>query len=163
MVAAPYISGFLSKALPYLEHEAKYTEEDRMVLVGSYTGMRAADAKKGIAADGLSVRVIGDGDTVIAQSPAPDTALHLSLGSVILYTTNSTDDDYVAVPALIGLTAEEANRALLEAGLNVAYDGISNYYIGKESAVTAQSAERGLKVRRGTVIHLRFLHTDDKD
>ena len=163
MVAAPYISGFLSKALPYLEHEAKYTEEDRTALVGSYAGMRVADAKKGITADGLTVRIVGDGDTVVAQSPAPNTTLLCSLGSVILYTTDGTEDAFVSVPGLVGMTAEDANRALIAAGLNVAYDGIRNYYIGKESVVTSQSAERGLKVRKGTVIHLRFLYTDDKD
>lgn len=163
MVAAPYISGFLSKALPYLEHEAKYTEEDRTALVGSYAGMRVADAKKGITADGLTVRIVGDGDTVVAQSPAPNTTLLCSLGSVILYTTDGAEDAFVSVPGLVGMTAEDANRALIAAGLNVAYDGISNYYIGKESVVTSQSAERGLKVRKGTVIHLRFLYTDDKD
>ncbi len=163
MVAAPYISGFLSKALPYLEHEAKYAEEDRTAIVGSYTGMRVADAKKAITADGLSVRVIGDGDIVLSQSPSPDTALYCSFGSVILYTADSNEDAYVSVPNLIGMTAESANQALLAAGLNVAYDGITNFYIGKESVVTAQSAERGLKVRKGTVIHLRFLHTDDQD
>ena len=163
MVAAPYISGFLSKALPYLEHEAKYAEEDRTTIVGAYAGMRVADAKKAITADGLSVRVIGDGDIVLSQSPSPDTALHCSLGNVILYTTDSSEDAYVSVPNLIGMTAESANQALLAAGLNVAYDGITNFYIGKESVVTAQSAEPGLKVRKGTVVHLRFLHTDDQD
>ena len=163
MVAAPYISGFLSKALPYLEHEAKYAEEDRTALVGSYSGMSVSDARKAITADGLSVRVFGDGDTVLSQSPSPDTTLLCSIGSVILYTTDGTEDAFVAVPQLIGLTAESANKALLDAGLNVAYDGIKNYYIGKESVVTEQSAESGLKVRKGTVIHLRFLYTDDQD
>ena len=163
MVAAPYISGFLSKALPYLEHEAKYAEEDRTAIVGAYAGMRVTDAKKALTADGLSVRIIGDGDIVLSQSPSPDTALYCSLGSVILYTADSNENTYVSVPNLIGMTAESANQALLAAGLNVAYDGITNFYIGKESVVTAQSAERGLKVRKGTVIHLRFLHTDDQD
>lgn len=162
MVAAPYVSGFLSKALPYLEHEAVYEEADRTALVGAYSGMTVSTAKKAIEADGLAVRIVGNGDIVLSQSPEPNARLTASLGSVILYTAD-TSDGYVAVPDVRGLDAESANQRLLAVGLNIAYDGICNYYIGKESVVLSQSSEAGLLVKRGTVIRLQFLYTDDQD
>lgn len=162
MVAAPYISGFLTQALPYLEHEAHYRDEDKTVAVGNYVAGSVSDAKSALKELGLSVRVIGDGDTVLAQSPVHGSVLNCALGSVILYTADS-GEEYVSVPNVKNMDAQSANAALIAAGLNVAYDGIKGYYIGAESVVTGQSAEPGIKVKKGTVIHIKFLYTDDED
>ena len=162
MVAAPYISGFLSKALPYLEYEAQYSDEDRVAATGNYVGMSLSDAKSSLNKTGLGVRVVGNGNTVLSQSPAPGTEVNCALGSVILYTSEE-QEEYVSVPHLVGMDAQSANEALVKVGLNVAFDGITNYYIGKESVVTYQSVESGLKVKKGTVVHLKFLYIDDED
>ena len=162
MVAAPYISGVLTSVLPYLEYEPHYSDEESEVPVGEYGGMTVSEASKAVKNAGLSCRVVGNGDTVLSQIPAPGTALRPSLGgSVLLYTGG--DEEYTTVPSLVGMDAQSANAALIAAGLNIEVAGARNYYIGKEVYVTAQSAQAGLKVKKGTVVTLTFLHTDDED
>ncbi len=162
MVAAPYISALLTNVLPYLEHEAQYRSEDVTVNVGQYVGMTAQSAKQTVDKSGLACRVVGDGKTIIRQIPDQGTTLLQSLGSVILI-TDGAENDLVTVPKITGMSAEEANACLINAGLNISVLGAKNYYIGNHVIATTQSAEPGLKVPRGTVIEVTFLHTDDED
>jgi stage V sporulation protein D (sporulation-specific penicillin-binding protein) len=162
MVAAPYISGLLTNVLPYLNFEATYSEQDKTAVVGSYVNMSTSEAKQSLEAAGLAYRVIGDGETVVSQVPGADTVLRCENGCVLLY-TEGTAEEYTVVPSLVGLDAQAANTLLIGAGLNIEIVGAQNYYMGKDVVVTAQSAEPGLKVKRGTVIKVTFLHTDDED
>ncbi len=162
MVAAPYISALMTNVLPYLEHEAKYRDEDKTVTVGSYIGTATATAHKEITTNGLACRIVGDGSHVVGQIPDSGTTLLSALGSVILI-TDGAEQDYVSVPHIVGMTAEEANATLINAGLNIGLSGAKNYYTGSNILAVAQSAEAGLKVPRGTVIQITFLHTDDED
>ncbi len=162
MVAAPYISALASNVLPYLEHEAKYRDEDITVSVGDYIGMTTGNAKDNVTKSGLSCRVIGNGTQVVKQIPESGTLLLGSLGSVILI-TDGAESELVTIPNVVGMSAEEANACLINAGLNICISGAKNYYIGTDAVATAQSASPGLKVPRGTVIDVTFLHTDDED
>ncbi len=162
MVAAPYISAFLTNALPYLEHEAEYRKEDKTVTLENYTGMTTTEARLAIQKSGLSVRIVGNGDHVVRQVPDVGTTLLSSLGSVILL-TDGAEPELVSVPNVVGLTAEEANTRLINAGFNISIKGAQNFYIGKNVIAVMQSAEPGMKLPRGTVIEVTFLHTDDQD
>lgn len=162
IVAAPYISAFMEKALPYLGHEANYTDADKTVLTEDYVGMSLSNAQKALKTAGLSYRVIGGGDTVLSQVPSPDTLLNVSLGTVILY-TEEVGPEYASVPDLVGMDAQSATVLLMQRGFNVAIRGAKNYYIGKDVYVVAQDVQPGLKVKKGTVITLTFLHKDGTD
>ncbi len=162
MVAAPYISALLTNVLPYLEHEASYRAEDTVIEVDNYLGMSTQSAKTQVQKSGLTCRVIGDGGAVIRQVPERGTSLLASLGSVILI-TDGAESELVTIPNVVGMSAEEANAILINAGLNIKIAGAKNYYVGNHIVAVAQSAEAGLKVARGTVITVTFLHTDDED
>ncbi len=162
MVAAPYISGLLTNVLPYLNFEAKYSEEDRTAVVGNYVGQSVTDAKKALKDAGLTCRVIGDGTQITSQVPSPETVLRCEGGCVLLYTDGALEE-YTTVPNLRGLDAQTANAMLLNAGLNIEVAGAKNFYIGQNATVITQGVEPGLKVKRGTVVRVTFLHTDDQD
>ena len=162
MVAAPYISGLLTSILPYLGFEASYTDEEKTAILSNYEGMPLQDVKKSITAQGLSYRIIGDGNTVVSQTPKADTPLRCESGCVILY-TETTQQEYAVVPNVIGLTAQEANQKLIDAGFNIQVLGAQNFYIGQNAVVTHQSVEAGLKIKKGSVIEITCYHTDDQD
>ena len=98
------------------------------------------------------------GQTVLSQTPPQGTALSKSIGTVILYTEEATEE--AVVPSLTGKTGEEAIRLLLNAGLNVGFDGIKNSSYAQGATVTNQSIPHGYKVKKGTVITLTLLYTD---
>jgi stage V sporulation protein D (sporulation-specific penicillin-binding protein) len=162
MVAAPYISGLLTNILPYLGFEPDYANEDKTITVSNYTGMTLSDAKKALAASGLSYRVIGNGSTILSQVPSENTVLR-SEGSCILLYTDVAAPEYAVMPNVIGLDAQTANATLISLGFNIQVHGAKNFYIGKNAVVTHQSIEAGLKVKKGSVVQITCLHTDDQD
>ncbi len=160
-VAAPYVSGFLSGALPYLGHEPSFSSEEdakRNVTVGFYTDMSVKDAKSEIAKLGISVEVIGDGERVIAQVPFSGSVISRSGGRVILYTDGSESEE-AEIPNVVGMTATDAIKKLIDLGFNVSIAGVSDYGRGVGAKVTAQS-QVGVKIKKGGVITLTLRYLD---
>ena len=162
MVAAPYLSGVLANVLPYLGIEPTFNESDLSAEVPSLVGLSLTEAEETLKGVGLSCQVIGDGQTITSQMPSAGVRLSCALGKVILY-TDGAEEEFVRVPSVVGMTAEEANRTLLSLGLNIGISGAANYYIGQNAYVESQSCEANFSVKRGTVITLRFIHTDGTD
>ena len=77
----------------------------------------------------------------------------------MLYTENAAEPTVSIVPDVIGMTAEEANKALTDAGLNVSISGRSS----TGTTVVAQSAPKGAEVARGTVIKITMRFTDETE
>lgn len=158
--AAPYISLFLENALPYLGIAKEKNEED--ATVANYVGIDLKKAQAILSASGLGFRVIGDGNTVIAQSPAQGTLLEKSHGKVLLYTENKTE--YVAVPDIKGKTLRDAMPILINAGLNIHISGAKNGSSTESDAVViTQSLPPGTRVEAGTCVTLTIYHTSDTD
>ncbi len=160
-VAAPYVSGFLSGALPYLGHEPQFTSEEeakRNVTVGFYTDMAVKDAKKEISKLGISAEIIGDGERVVAQVPLAGSVISRSGGRVILYTDGSASEE-IDVPDVIGMTATDAIKKLIDLGFNVSIAGVSDYGRGVGAKVTAQSTV-GVKIKRGSAVTLTLRYLD---
>ena len=151
-VAAPYVSAFLEKALPYLNYESnKVTETDKEV--ENYVGLSRESAKAKLEESGLNYEIMGEGDFVISQTPEKGDYINNSLSKIILYTENT--DDYVSVPALVGLEASEAVKTAVNSGLNIRLKG------NKESgSVITQSLPVGARVKRGSIIELEILICD---
>lgn len=165
MVAAPYISAFLSEALPYLGYQPSYTDAElakQCIAIESYEGLSVARAKSAIMSKGLLCTVVGNGDTVLSQIPAGGSVLHKNTGRVILYTENAPLADTVTVPNVIGKTAREANRILINAGFNLSFSGALNFDVGVGATVIAQSPAEGI-LPRGSVISLTFRHQDTEE
>ncbi len=163
-VAAPYISSLTSKIMPYLGYEAVYTEKEeemQPISIGYYVGMTVKEAKAALKALGLSAVIEGDDkDLITAQLPVSGTVLHKSLGRVLLYTEKEKAGE-VKVPDLIGLTVEEANKKLLDAGLNIRLLGMLDKTKGQDPPTACfQSHEKGALLPRGSTVEVRFLYND---
>ncbi len=154
VVAAPYISNLLTKILPYLEYES--TEQSINCDVDNYVGSSIEDAISSLKEKKLNYEVVGDGDTVVAQSPGELDVINSSLSRIILYTTHT--NEYTRVPSLIGAKIEEAAEIAINAGLNISIQGCGN-----GGTVVEQSLPLGAKVKRGEVIILKTLITDYED
>ena len=154
VVAAPYVSNFLSTILPYMGYEPQYTEEELKSVelsVKNYVGTTTSEASSDIAAKGLKCEVVGTGTVVTGQVPAAGSTLSKDSGRIILYTDNEEAKNTIEVPNVVGKSAEAANRMLINAGLNVSVKGASN---SSESTVAVQSVEAGTMVPAGTVVEI---------
>ena len=155
MVAAPYISALFAAVLPYLGYEPTLSEAEKEIKTANVTGLSVARAKAEILSSGLSVTVVGTGDTVLSQVPGAGVPLLRESGRVILFTTEEQEE--CTVPALAGKSGAEANRLLAEAGLNIRFVGIKNHALSAGATVSEQSLPPGTRVKRGTVITVRLL------
>ncbi|MBQ8509170.1 MAG: PASTA domain-containing protein [Clostridia bacterium] len=167
IVAAPYISKFLSAALPYLGVEPHYTEEELSkmdVAITDLTGMSTDDATLYITNRKLQWQIIGNGTKVLAQSPAGGSRLSTENGVVYLYVGDELPEtDTVTVPDVMGKTATACNKAIVNAKLNIKVEGSVNVDGGSGALVISQSPAAGTEVPRGTVVTVEFRHTDMTD
>lgn len=155
-VAAPYVSKILSEVLPYMGIEPKYTEKELAkmnITVGNYRGLSLDKAKEMIGEKGLTYEIVGSGTSVVAQVPAADSKMSKNGGRVILYTESETPSATAIVPDVTGLTAEQANKKLTDAGLNVRISGTT---MGEGTVVYSQSLPLGTVIPKGTVIEIEL-------
>ena len=162
-IAAPTVKSVLQDVLPYLGIEPVYSEKDMQALDMSTPDVINAtvdNAKASITSAGLSVRVIGEGDTIIRQVPG---AGHIipSKGTVIIYTDGQQENIKTTVPNFSNMTPGQANQAAASAGLNIRFSGADS----KSSTAYAngQSIAAGASVDQGTVVTVEFLSSDIVD
>jgi stage V sporulation protein D (sporulation-specific penicillin-binding protein) len=74
-------------------------------------------------------------------------------GRIILYTESDTPSATAIVPDVTGLTAEQANKKLTDAGLNVKISGTT---MGEGTVVYSQSLPMGTVTPKGTVIEIEL-------
>ncbi|MBQ6892894.1 MAG: PASTA domain-containing protein, partial [Clostridia bacterium] len=167
VVAAPYVSAFLANTLPYLGVEPEYTSkelENVQFTVARYIGQDVETAKTAITDLGISVEVIGGSGTVTSQVPVRGSVIAKENGKIILYTNNADETARtVTVPAVLGLTAAQANTSIINAGLNIAIEGAQNYDKGSGAIVTSQDYSAGATVPYGTVVTIEVIHLDATD
>lgn len=162
VVAAPYISDFLSEVLPYLDIE-KDTEQSNETAVPSFEGMSVSYASDLAAEYGYEVIVKGDGEYITSQVPRAETKINKTNKTVTFYTSNTPPDNSVAVPDLVGMSAYEANRLIINSRLNICIEGADNYMIGSGATVIEQSLPPNTMVSEGTVITVRFRYLDESE
>lgn len=159
-IAAPVVSAVFKEGLEYLGIYPQYTADElaqqdvTVPWVGGYNSIRA---EAQLTAAGLKAEYIGstDGTEVTGQVPSAGTVMP-SGSTVMLYMGDIPLSDYrmSTVPNVIGMTVEEANKALSDAGLNISISGAAT---GSEAKAVSQSVNSGLSVYRGTVIEVNFL------
>lgn len=159
VVAAPYISEFLADVLPYLgiERDEALTND---TVVPSFVGSGIEDALQSASERGYTAVVRGDGECVASQIPASGTKIDKANKFITFYTDSAPSYDTVSVPDLVGMSAYEANRALVDLGLNIRIEGAINNMIGAGAQVISQSLPPGDTVPSGTVIAVRFRYLD---
>lgn len=159
-IAAPLVSAVFKEGLEYMGIYPQYTADElaqqdvTVPWVGGYNSIRA---EAQLTAAGLKAEYIGstDGTEVTGQVPSAGTVMP-SGSTVMLYMGDIPLSDYrmSTVPNVIGMTVEEANKALSEAGLNISITGAAT---GSEAKAVSQSVNSGLVVYRGSVIEVNFL------
>ncbi len=157
VIAAPVVGGIFSDLLPYMGIEPNYTEEDitsMEVAVPYLIGSSLSEAQTSISSRGLQIRVIGSGTTVTEQVPASGTPIPIE-GTVIVYTNSIPEIRQITVPDVIGMSGQEANRTLLNAGLNIKLSGADIDISG--CVAETQSIPAGTVVEEGTVIEVNFI------
>lgn len=163
VVAAPYISNLLSFILPYIGVEAQYTEQEletQSVTLSNYVGASVENSITDLSWRSFTYEIIGDGDTVTAQIPAAGSQISATDGRIVLYTGAEVPVENIAVPDLTGMTAYNANKILVQAGLNPVFEGSLN---GSTATVISQSPTAGTMVTKGTLVNVVLRHLDLTD
>lgn len=155
-VAVPTARKIMEDVLPELGYYPEYDESEFSTLdqqVPFVTDKSVSDARATVEAKGFKCEVIGNGDTVTAQSPLVGTSIAYT-GTVFLYTDDDPDAEMTEVPAVEGISVKDADDAMNYSGLNYVATGAS---VSEEGAVVKkQSVPAGTQVPKGTVIELEF-------
>lgn len=159
-IAAPVGGAVIEETLEYLGIERQYTEEEAATISVSVPELRqlsVADAKAKLQAQGLKVKVVGDGEQVKDQLPKPGISITQS-STVMIYTEEIDEEKYVTVPDVSGKSVAETRRTLEECGLNFEAVGAGQNSSSGAYAVK-QSKEPGTQVQPATVISVEFRHS----
>ena len=152
---APTASKIMADILPYLGISPEYDEETQdaaEATVPYVVGMSKDEAAAKLTDYGFgSYRVVGDGDSVTDQTPAGGAIIPAG-AEVILYMGAEKSDQMCTVPNVEGFSADEANRALVNAGLIMKATGAA----GSGVKVISQSIASGTEVAAGSVVTVQM-------
>lgn len=161
-VAAPVISAVFSECLEYMGIYAQYTAEelaDQDTMVPYVLGVSSLSAITTINTYGLDYEIVGnENGTVVNTVPGAGFTIPKG-GKVIVYMDDDSNKLTTTVPNVIGMTVEQANTAMTNAGLNIRLSGGA---VGNAAAkATSQSIEEGRTVNKGTVVEVTFIVNDE--
>lgn len=162
-ISAPPGGQILSEILPYLGYEPQYSEEELKKLaksVPNVSGKTVSTAKDMITAEGLTYKVIGEGEKIEKQLPETGSMI-LDGGVVLLYTDKTAEEEKTTVPSFVGYTLSQVNTLATQYGLNVHFKG----NINSDKAVVSylQSIPEGTEVSKGSVIEVHFRSNETGD
>lgn len=167
VVVAPYISNLMELILPYLGMKPEYSSidnEHKQITVEDYTSKSVDEAIEALSKDGIKYEIIGDGETVLSQMPSKGSLIYIKKGRVLLYTSKDYNEEItVKVPNVIGKTPEEANLILYNAGFNVKIEGAMNFSVSQGATITYQYPASGSAIRRGDVVTIKVVYTNEKE
>ncbi|MBR5498455.1 MAG: PASTA domain-containing protein [Clostridia bacterium] len=155
-VAAPLAGEVFEQVLTHLGVERSYNREEMSLLVETaplLTGKTIAQANSAIAGLELSIKVVGDGDKVVAQYPDAGREIPAD-GIIVVYTEQGHTSETVTVPDFTGCTVSQANKLAVNSGLNIKISG-SSLNSGTVYAYK-QSIEAGQSVNMGEIITVSF-------
>ncbi|MBD5154575.1 MAG: PASTA domain-containing protein [Oscillibacter sp.] len=152
---APTASKIMADVLPYLGIRAQY-DADTLVLsegtVPYVVDLSKDEAVEKLASYGFSsYRTIGDGDTVTDQTPAGG-AIVPTGAEILLYMGAEKSGEPCIVPNVVGMSADEANRALVNAGLIMKATGSS----GRGAKAISQNLAPDTEAAAGTVVTVQM-------
>ncbi len=159
-VAGPTFEKCMKQILDYLGTERKYTQEELEKIdttAPSVAGQTVEDAVKTVEDAGLTVKIRGDGDTVLEQVPAFGEELPQD-GTIVLYTDSESTETTVKVPNLKGLSLSAANQTAINAGIQIKVTGAA--LTSSSSISQTQDIEEGTEVKPGTVVTVSFVEPD---
>ena len=156
VMAAPTVGAVMADILPYLGVAQRFPEGDaagKTVIMENFVGLSQEEFRKILKAQGLTARVVGDGDTVTGQIP---TAGEMIPGSseVLLYLGEETPERMVSVPDFLGMNRQKASDEAGKLGLYILVAG--NDQVAPSVTVAVQDIPAGMQVPLGTTIKLTF-------
>ncbi len=158
-IAAPVVSAVFKEGLPHLGIYPTYTAEElaKMDAAVPYVlGYEAMRAESSLVAQGFEVRIVGDetsGEKVSTQIPGA--GMSIPKGStVVLYLGNELELETGIVPDVLGMTVEQANEAIVNAGFNIKISGGAAE--NANAVATVQSIGGGTEAYKGNVIEVMF-------
>lgn len=152
-IAAPIAGVLLEKVMAYLNIEPQYDDEEISNISSvapSLVTMRLSDAQN--ATTKFKLKVVGSGDKVVSQIPAPGQQMRTG-GVIVVYTEENTPKQTAVVPDLSNMTMSAANSAAVSAGFNIRISGYTN---SGEVISYKQSLEAGSEAETGSVITVYF-------
>ncbi|MEF9983112.1 MAG: penicillin-binding transpeptidase domain-containing protein [Oscillospiraceae bacterium] len=156
VIASPVVGGILADTLPYLGIQPNYSQEEIEKIdlpVPFLIGKKALDAENELTKLGLRYKTIGTGTTVVKQVPSSGQPIPRE-GTVIVYTEETNDILMVTVPDVINQSGQQANRTIINQGLNIRLVGTSIETPG--CVAIKQDPPSGTEVERGSVITVEF-------
>ncbi len=163
VMAAPTVGAVMADILPYLGVERQFSETEmasRTIVLEDLTGFSQKDAEKYLKSASLSAKIIGQGDTVTAQLPAPGETVPGG-SQVLLYMGQEPETRTVTVPDFTGMNRAQAEEAAGKLGLYILVTG--NQSLSPRVTVTGQSVPPGETLDRGSTITLEFTDTTARD
>ena len=159
VIAAPVAGEVIEKTLAYPGVEPTYSEGEMASMsaaMPNFTGMSVNEAKTLLDDYEYTVRIIGEGANVVAQSPEAGRKTPVN-GVLVLYTQTDYEKEYTKVPDFTGLTVSQANRLAVSNNLNIRVSGSAS----SESTVVAykQDIPYLREVEAGSVITVSFRTT----
>lgn len=159
IIAAPVAGEVIEKTLTYLGVEPAYTDGEMATMSAAmpeFTGKSVEEARTLLQDYDYTVRVVGEGSSVVAQMPEAGRKTPVN-GVLVLYTQTDYEKDMTTVPDFTGLTVTQANRLAVGNDLNIRVSGSAS----SESTVVAykQDYEVGQQVEAGSVITVSFRTT----
>ena len=154
-IAAPVAGAIMEDVLKYLNIEPQYTDEELRevdVSVPEVVARSVADAEKIIKNAGLNVKIEGGGDTVIAQIPRSGNTTP-SNSTIFIYTGDAQPVTSTVVPNVVGMTPSEANKAIVNAYLNVKLTGAKTE---GDVIVSRQTPYAGEETTPGSIVTIEL-------
>lgn len=160
VIAAPVAGEVFEKTLQYLGIEPSYTEEELADLTApapALTGLTLEQAENALRSTDFNTRVVGNGSTVIAQSPEAGRTTPGN-GVIVLYTEETAEKETAPVPDFTGMTVSQANQLAVNRGLNIKISGST--FSNADVAAYKQDYDPETEVELGTVVTIYFRKTD---
>ena len=157
-LCAPIAAEVVEQAMTELNIEPKYSESELKKLsvnTPSVVGSTVEAAESKLTSAGLTYKVVGNGKKVLKQNPS--SSAKIPNGGVVVLYTEKDSKSTTTVPDFKGMTVSEANAAASAANINIEISG--NSLSSSNVVAYKQSAAKGDKVEKGTVVDVTFKST----
>lgn len=162
-ICTPVAAEVVEKTLEYMGVEKQFSDDEIELLdtnTPNLVNLSVEDANSRLKSEGFTVKVVGEGETVISQVPAYNQTIPKD-GVVVLYTEQDAQQLKTTVPNLIGLTLSQANKYAVASGLNIRISG--NALNEGEIVSYSQSVDAETEVDYGTTVTVYFESTAGTD
>ena len=157
--AAPVAGRIFENILAYLNIDPQYNDEELAQATTTAPNLVGEDASKVRSkASGFTVKIVGNGETVVSQMPSANQSMPKN-GIIVVYTEENAEKQTVTVPNLTGLTLTEANRLAVNAGFNIKIAGTTQ---GAGQVLSyKQSIPANTSAETGTIITVYFRSSEN--